>query len=57
MYSIIIYYRGSTNEPESFDDVVEYQIHDGFIELEFEEYPTLYINSSLIDHFEVYGEE
>ena len=57
MYSIEIFYRGATNEPEMYENVTSYDIYYGFLILEFEEWPIVYINSVLIDHFQVFSEE
>lgn len=57
MYSIEVFFRGSTNEPELFENVTGYDVSDGVLVMEYEEYPIVYINLVLIDHFHVYSEE
>lgn len=57
MYAIEIFYRGATNEPEMYENVASYDTDSGFLILEFEEWPIIYINSVLIDHFQVFSEE
>lgn len=57
MFSIEVFFRGNTNEPELFENVTSYDVSDGFLILEFEEWPIIYINSVMIDHFHVYSEE
>lgn len=56
MYAIEIFYRGATNEPEMYENVTSYDTDSGFLILEFEEWPIIYINSVLIDHFQVFSE-
>lgn len=57
MFSIEVFFRGSTNEPELFEHVTSYDISDGVLVLEYDEWPIVYINMVLIDHIHVYSEE